>query len=99
MEKLLALEMVRVTEVAAIESARLMGRGDRHAAEREPGETFATWLTRAGGATSVADGLRHLDTVPTPDERPDFVRQDVSEQVLHDVKSSQSAESSQVVQP
>ena len=29
MEKLLALEMVRVTEAAAIASARLMGRGDR----------------------------------------------------------------------
>jgi len=34
MEKLLALEMVRVTEVAAIASARLIGRGDRHEADR-----------------------------------------------------------------
>ena len=34
MEKLLALEMVRVTEAAAIESARTMGRGDRHDADR-----------------------------------------------------------------
>jgi len=33
MEKLLALEMVRVTEAAAIASARLMGRGERDAAD------------------------------------------------------------------
>ena len=34
MEQLLALEMVRVTEAAAIASARVMGRGDRHEADR-----------------------------------------------------------------
>src|SRR5215471_3744592 len=34
METLLALEMVRVTEAAAIASARYMGRGDRMAADR-----------------------------------------------------------------
>ncbi|HXG39978.1 MAG TPA: class II fructose-bisphosphatase [Candidatus Limnocylindrales bacterium] len=34
MERLLALEMIRVTEAAAIASARLMGRGDRHEADR-----------------------------------------------------------------
>ena len=34
METLLALEMVRVTEAAAIASARFMGRGDRMAADR-----------------------------------------------------------------
>ena len=34
METLLALEMVRVTEAAAIELARFMGRGDRMAADR-----------------------------------------------------------------
>jgi fructose-1,6-bisphosphatase/sedoheptulose 1,7-bisphosphatase-like protein len=28
MEEILALEMIRVTEAAAIDSARLMGRGD-----------------------------------------------------------------------
>ena len=33
METLLALEMVRVTEAAAIASARFMGRGDRMAAD------------------------------------------------------------------
>ncbi len=34
MERLLALELVRVTEAAAIASARLMGRGDTHEADR-----------------------------------------------------------------
>jgi fructose-1,6-bisphosphatase II len=34
MERLLALEMVRVTEAAAIASARLMGRGDKMDADR-----------------------------------------------------------------
>ena len=34
MERLLALEMIRVTEAAAIASARLMGRGDTMEADR-----------------------------------------------------------------
>jgi fructose-1,6-bisphosphatase/sedoheptulose 1,7-bisphosphatase-like protein len=34
MEQLLALEMVRVTEAAAIASARSMGRGDKTEADR-----------------------------------------------------------------
>src|SRR4029453_16617183 len=33
MEQLLALEMIRVTEAAAIDSARFMGRGERDAAD------------------------------------------------------------------
>ncbi len=35
MESMLALELVRVTEAAAIASARFMGRGDRDEADRE----------------------------------------------------------------
>ena len=34
MDRNLALEMVRITEAAAITSARLMGRGDRKAADQ-----------------------------------------------------------------
>ena len=34
MEEILALEMIRVTEAAAIDSARLMGRGDTTAADQ-----------------------------------------------------------------
>ena len=44
----------------------------RFAGEREAGETFQGWLTRAGGATAVADGLRDLDDIPTPDAAPDY---------------------------
>jgi len=35
MDRNLAMEFVRVTEAAAVASARLMGRGDRHAADQE----------------------------------------------------------------
>ena len=42
METLLALEMVRVTEAAAIASARLMGRGDKDGADRAATEAMRT---------------------------------------------------------
>jgi sulfite reductase (ferredoxin) len=44
----------------------------RFAEERNAGEKFAGWLTRVGGATAVAEGLRDLDTVPLPDVSPEF---------------------------
>jgi len=44
----------------------------RFAEERAAGEKFAGWLARVGGATSVAEGLRDLDTVPLPDVSPEF---------------------------
>ncbi|MFM8311099.1 MAG: nitrite/sulfite reductase [Ilumatobacteraceae bacterium] len=44
----------------------------RFAGERSAGETFTAWLARAGGATAVAEGLRHLDSVPAPNEDPAF---------------------------
>ena len=40
--------------------------------ERQPGEVFRSWIERAGGVASIADGLRDLDEFPTPDEGPDF---------------------------
>mgnify|MGYP000712221067 CR=1 FL=1 len=41
MDRNLALEMVRVTEAAALSSARMMGRGDRKAADQAcPGTKF-----------------------------------------------------------
>ena len=46
MEKLLALEMVRVTEAAALAAARYMGRGDRHEADRAATEAMRRrWTT------------------------------------------------------
>ncbi|MEY3455769.1 MAG: hypothetical protein RIR38_31 [Actinomycetota bacterium] len=44
----------------------------RFAEERTATETFSTWLARVGGATAVADGLRDLDEIPTPEVNPDF---------------------------
>ncbi|MCU0271225.1 MAG: nitrite/sulfite reductase [Acidimicrobiales bacterium] len=44
----------------------------RFAAEREAGETFRSWLERAGGARAVAEDLRDLDAFPEPDQAPDF---------------------------
>ena len=44
----------------------------RFAEERDATETFATWLTRVGGASAVAEGLRDLDDIPTPETSPDF---------------------------
>ena len=44
----------------------------RFAEEREAGETFRAWMERAGGAIGIADGLRELDSFPTPEERPEY---------------------------
>jgi sulfite reductase (ferredoxin) len=40
--------------------------------EREAGETFASWLGRAGGAAALGTELKQLDVFPEPDEAPDF---------------------------
>jgi sulfite reductase beta subunit-like hemoprotein len=40
--------------------------------ERNAGETFQSWLGRAGGAKGVGEQLKELDVFPTPDVGPDF---------------------------
>jgi sulfite reductase (ferredoxin) len=45
---------------------------ERFAGERNAGETFRSWLERAGGAKAVATGLKDLDQFPTPEEGPDY---------------------------
>jgi hypothetical protein len=40
--------------------------------ERQAGETFQSWLERAGGARDVGVTLKELDEFPTPDVGPDF---------------------------
>jgi len=42
------------------------------AGSRKAGETFSEWLIRSGGAGAIADTLRHLDIVPTPEDAPEF---------------------------
>jgi len=48
---------------------RIVGRFNE---ERQPGEEFAQWLARSGGAKGVGDTVKDLDHFPTPEEAPDF---------------------------
>jgi len=41
-------------------------------ADRQAGESFATWLERSGGAAQVGTTLADLDEFPDPAEQPDF---------------------------
>jgi sulfite reductase (ferredoxin) len=50
-------------------TVRLVGR---FAAEREPSETFTTWLTRVGGPASLAASLEDLAGFPAPLVNPSF---------------------------
>ena len=84
MEQLLALEMVRVTEAAAIASARFMGRGDRHEADRAATEAMRTDDGRArharhdrhrrGRARRGADALHRRAGRPVGRRRPGLDR-------------------------
>jgi sulfite reductase beta subunit-like hemoprotein len=63
----------KATKVPAKAAATAVVRVvQRFADERVAGETFATWLDRAGGAAAVGTTLQDLDVFPTPDENPDF---------------------------
>jgi sulfite reductase beta subunit-like hemoprotein len=44
----------------------------RFANEREAGETFRQWMDRNGGAKGIAEGLKHFDEFPLPDEDPSY---------------------------
>jgi fructose-1,6-bisphosphatase II len=60
MESRLALEMVRITEAAAIESARLMGRGDRDGADRAATESMRSTMddVEMDGTIVIGEGER-----------------------------------------
>jgi sulfite reductase beta subunit-like hemoprotein len=45
---------------------------EQFAGERDAGETFSSWLDRAGGAAAVGKTLSDLDEFPTPEEAPDY---------------------------
>jgi fructose-1,6-bisphosphatase II len=66
METLLALETVRVTEAAAIASARFMGRGDRNGADQPEVDIAVDPLE---GTNLVAMGLANAITVMAASER------------------------------
>ena len=64
MEQLLALEMVRVTEAAAIASARLMGRGDRTEADRAATEAMRAAMDEIEMAGTIVIGEGERDEAP-----------------------------------
>ncbi|MEO7118178.1 MAG: class II fructose-bisphosphatase [Candidatus Limnocylindrales bacterium] len=64
METLLALEMVRVTEAAAIASARLMGRGDHHEADRAATEAMRTTMEEVEMRGTIVIGEGERDEAP-----------------------------------
>jgi fructose-1,6-bisphosphatase II len=64
MEKLLALEMVRVTEAAAIASARFMGRGDGIGADQAATESMRRTMDEIEMAGTIVIGEGERDEAP-----------------------------------
>jgi fructose-1,6-bisphosphatase II len=64
METLLALEMIRVTEAAAIASARLMGRGDRDGADRAAVEAMRSAMDEVEMRGTIVIGEGERDRAP-----------------------------------
>jgi fructose-1,6-bisphosphatase II len=64
MEALLALEMVRVTEAAAIESARFMGRGERDEADRAAVEAMRRTMDEIDIDGRIVIGEGERDEAP-----------------------------------
>ena len=64
MEQLLALEMVRVTEAAAIASARFMGRGMRDEADAAATEAMRRTMDEADIAGTIVIGEGERDEAP-----------------------------------
>jgi len=64
LEKLLALEMVRVTEAAAIASARLMGRGERDEADHLATEAMRAAMDEIEMSGTIVIGEGERDEAP-----------------------------------
>lgn len=64
MDRELALEMVRVTEAAAIASGRLMGRGDKIAADQAAVDAMRRMLDTVSIAGTVVIGEGEMDEAP-----------------------------------
>ncbi|OGN87049.1 MAG: fructose-bisphosphatase, class II [Chloroflexi bacterium GWC2_73_18] len=64
MEQLLALEMIRVTEAAALAAARLMGRGDNIAADHAAVEAMRTAMEEVEIAGTIVIGEGERDEAP-----------------------------------
>src|SRR5882757_590044 len=75
MEQLLALEMIRVTEAAAIESARFMGRGEKDAADAAATEAMRATMDEIDFAGRIVIGER---VGRTGADREDVPRVDIA---------------------
>jgi fructose-1,6-bisphosphatase II len=64
LEKLLALEMVRVTEAAALASARFMGRGEKDEADRAAVEAMRRTMDEIEFAGTIVIGEGERDLAP-----------------------------------
>ena len=64
MEQLLALEMVRVTEAAALASARFMGRGDNTEADRAATEAMRRTMDEIEMSGTIVIGEGERDQAP-----------------------------------
>jgi fructose-1,6-bisphosphatase/sedoheptulose 1,7-bisphosphatase-like protein len=64
MEQLLALEMIRVTEAAAIESARFMGRGETDGADAAATEAMRRTMDEIEFAGTIVIGEGERDEAP-----------------------------------
>ena len=64
MNRNLAMEFVRVTEMAAIASARLMGRGDEKAADQAAVDAMRTMLDSIDCDATVVIGEGERDEAP-----------------------------------
>src|SRR5207244_3347006 len=64
MEKLLALEMVRVTESAAIAAARYKGRGDRHGADEAATQAMRRTMDDLDISATIVIGEGERDEAP-----------------------------------
>jgi len=64
MDRNLALEMVRVTEAAALAAARLMGRGDNHAADQAAVDAMRRTLNSINFDGTVVIGEGERDEAP-----------------------------------
>jgi fructose-1,6-bisphosphatase II len=64
MEQLLALEMIRVTEAAAIESARFMGRDEKDGADAAATEAMRRTMDEIDFAGRIVIGEGERDEAP-----------------------------------
>ncbi len=85
MEQLLALDMVRVTEAAAVASARFMGRGDRMEADRAATEAMRRTMDEIDMAGTIVIGEGERDQAPML-----YIGEPVGRQSEDDRKTSQA---------